>query len=115
MAMSNISENRAPAIRKLFYSIGEVSALTGVPSHVLRYWESEFAELKPRKGRSGNRTYQNKDIEIIERIRALLYEQKFTIAGARAYLKENRDQASKMTDVVAEIRCELQNILSLLK
>ena len=73
---------------KLYYSIGEVKELTGIEAHVLRYWESEFPTFRPRKGRSGQRTYTKKDIDMIFNIKKLLYEDKFTIKGAKTKLKE---------------------------
>lgn len=73
---------------KLYYSIGEVKEITGIEAHVLRYWESEFPTFRPRKGRSGQRTYTKKDIDMIFNIKKLLYEEKFTIKGAKTKLKE---------------------------
>ena len=73
---------------KLYYSIGEVKDITGVESHVLRYWETEFPTFRPRKSRTGQRTYTKKDIETIFEIKRLLYEEKFTIKGAKSKLKE---------------------------
>ena len=70
-------------IKKLYYSIGEVSELTGLKQHVLRYWESEFPELKPAKNRAGNRIYRPKDVELVQLIKKLLYEEHYTIQGAR--------------------------------
>jgi len=75
-----------PVPDKLFYKIGEVSRLTGVEPYVLRYWETEFAFLKPRKNRSGQRIYVKKDIETIRNIQRLLYQEKYTIAGVRKRL-----------------------------
>lgn len=69
---------------KLYYSISEVSGITGIKQYVLRFWEKEFSDLKPKKNRAGNRTYQLKDIELVNRIKNLLYEEGFTIEGARA-------------------------------
>lgn len=74
-------------INKLYYSIGEVSQITGVPRHVIRYWETEFQELKPMKNRAGNRVFTTKDIDIINHIKKMLKEEKYTIEGARAHLK----------------------------
>ncbi len=74
------------SIRKLYYSIREVSDATGLKPHVLRYWETEFDALRPKKNRAGNRTYTTRDIEIVERIQRLLREQKYTIEGARTAL-----------------------------
>ena len=74
---------------KMYYSISEVSEMTGVKPHVLRYWETEFPSLKPRKNRAGNRNYRQKDIKAILVIRDLLYKEKFTINGARKKLQEH--------------------------
>lgn len=74
---------------KMYYSISEVSELTGVKPHVLRYWETEFPSLKPKKNRAGNRNYRSKDIKSILVIRDLLYKEKFTINGARKKLQEH--------------------------
>jgi len=76
------------AIKKLYYSIGEVSEVTDLKQYVLRYWESEFPQLSPAKNRAGNRTYREKDIELVSFIKTLLYEKKYTIEGARQKLKE---------------------------
>ena len=77
----------APAIKKLYYSISEVSEITKLKAYVLRYWETEFSQLSPPKNRAGNRTYRQKDIEIILKIKDLLYDKKYTIDGARNCLK----------------------------
>jgi len=71
---------------KLYFKIGEVCEITGVQPHVLRYWETEFPQLAPEKNRAGQRVYKRRDIEVILRIKKLLYEDKFTIAGARKRL-----------------------------
>ena len=71
---------------KIYYSIGEVGAITGLEPHVLRYWETEFSSLRPKKNNRGQRNYQKKDIELILHIKELLYNRKFTIAGARKAL-----------------------------
>ena len=76
-----------PQIKKLYYSIGEVAELTALKPYVLRYWETEFSLLKPPKNRAGNRIYKDKDIKIIFHIKYLLYDQKYTIEGARNQLK----------------------------
>ena len=76
-----------PQIKKLYYSIGEVADLTALKPYVLRYWETEFSALKPTKNRAGNRIYKDKDIKIIFHIKYLLYDQKYTIEGARNQLK----------------------------
>lgn len=71
---------------KLYYKIGEVCEIVGVPAHVLRFWETEFSALTPPKSRSGHRTYRPRDIELLLAIRRLLYEEGYTIAGARKRL-----------------------------
>lgn len=76
------------ALDKLYYSIREVSDITGIEAYTLRYWEKEFPKLKPKKSRTGQRNYIQKDIVIVEAIKTLLYEQKFTIKGAREKLKK---------------------------
>jgi len=75
-------------IQKLYYSISDVSRLTGVKPHVLRYWESEFPELRPGKNRAGNRTYRPKEVKMVLLIKRLLYDERYTIQGARKKLKE---------------------------
>jgi DNA-binding transcriptional MerR regulator len=77
------------SIKKLYYSISEVSKITDVEQYVLRYWESEFEQLNPQKNRSGNRAYTNKDIQSIFVIKILLREKKYTIEGAKRILAEN--------------------------
>lgn len=75
-------------IKKLYYSISEVSKITGLEQYVLRYWETEFPELKPAKNRAGNRIYTNKDIKLIMHIKQLLRDEKYTIEGAKQVMKE---------------------------
>ena len=75
-----------PGIRKLYYSIREVAELTELKPHVLRYWESEFAALSPKKNRAGNRAYTEADIETVRRIQSLLRDDKYTLEGARQVL-----------------------------
>lgn len=76
--------------KKLYYSISEVSERLEVKPHVLRYWESQFRMLRPKKNRAGNRSYRDKDLEILEQIKELLYDRRFTIEGARKELQERR-------------------------
>jgi len=76
--------------RKRYFAIGEVSEICGIKPHVLRYWEQEFPQLKPIKRRGNRRYYQYDDVEMVRRIRSLLYEQGFTIGGARQRLREAR-------------------------
>jgi DNA-binding transcriptional MerR regulator len=87
---------------KLFFKIGEVCELVGVQAHVLRYWETEFSMLQPQKNRSGQRTYRRRDVEMALRIRQLLYDEGFTIAGAKKRLTtESRTSSSKLKIVPA--------------
>lgn len=78
--------------KKLYYKIGEVCRILGVEAHVLRYWETEFPSLSPPKNRAGQRTYRPKDIELLLEIKKLLYEDGFTIAGARKRLAAKRSR-----------------------
>lgn len=85
-------------LKKLYYSISEVSKLTGLEQYILRYWETEFEQLKPGKNRAGNRIYTNKDIKLILEIKKLLRDQKYTIEGAKkilAGMNFNTEQISK--------------------
>ena len=88
-------------IKKLYYSIGEVSKMTELKAYVLRYWETEFKQLKPPKNRAGNRTYRQSDIDLILYIKDLLYTKKFTIEGARHQLAMEKD--GKKEDVTATV------------
>ncbi len=88
----------ADGITKLYYTIGEVSALVGEEAHVLRYWETEFSQLRPKKNRSGKRVYTNEDIDLVFRIRRLLRDNKFTIDGARKALREVDDLPIQLTE-----------------
>ena len=83
---------------KLFFKIGEVAQLTGTKPHVLRYWESEFKMLRPAKGDSGQRVYRKKDIELVFSIKRLLYEENFTIAGAKKKLQKQRAARADVTN-----------------
>lgn len=93
-------------IKRLYYSIAEVSAITGLKQYVLRYWETEFPELRPNKNRAGNRIYKRSDVQLIFAIKRLLYDDKFTIDGARQKLKQMRenDELSGQLSFLAEIR-----------
>ncbi|MBD3420297.1 MAG: MerR family transcriptional regulator [Chitinivibrionales bacterium] len=81
-------------LQKTYYSISEVCARTELEPHVLRYWESEFSQLKPKKNRAGNRAYRHKDIETIQFIKHLLYEEQYTIPGAKKKLAANNHDAN---------------------
>ena len=82
------------SIKKLYYSISEVSKITEVEQYVLRYWETEFEGLKPQKNRAGNRIYTNKDIQFIMQIKNLLRDKKYTISGAKKILEDYQPEAA---------------------
>ena len=86
---------------KIFFKIGEVCDIVGVQAHVLRYWESEFSVLSPQKNKSGQRSYRRKDVETALKIKQLLYNEMFTIAGARKKLIADARQASRGDEVIA--------------
>jgi len=111
---------------KLYFKIGEASEILGVEPYVLRYWESEFSQLNPKKSGTGHRLYRRKDVELLLRIKHLLYEKRFTIEGARQSLQTaNRPAKARAPkrlqqelfsdDVLPDIRRELTEILQLLK
>ncbi len=103
---------------KLYFRIGEVSAITGLAGYVLRFWESEFNSIRPVRSESGQRLYRKKDIDEILKIKHLLYDRKFTIQGARNRLKNRGGTTpapSSRPDVIDEIRRELITIRSLLE
>jgi len=101
---------------KRFFRIGEVSRIIGVKPYVLRYWESEFPALKPRRADSKQRTYRKEDIEILGEIKRLLYEEKLTIEGAKKRLKSAKQTATPdHAKLLREIKEELANILKILQ
>jgi DNA-binding transcriptional MerR regulator len=105
----------APIPDKFFFSIGEVSQLCDLKPHVLRYWEQEFPQLAPSKRRGNRRYYQRDDVLTIREIRSLLYEQGYTIEGARARLssKQNKDKMpdQRAKDLLAKIVSDLESVL----
>ena len=101
---------------KLYFKIGEVSEITGLPTYVLRFWESEFSKVNPKRTPSGQRLYRKSDIATILLIKSLLYEKKFTIEGARNHLKAGipAKKTRPSTVTLEEIRSELKHIRKLL-
>lgn len=91
---------------KLYYKIGEVAQFTGVKTHVLRYWETEFKAIRPNKSRSNQRLYRKQDVELILRLKDLLYCQGFTIAGARKKLREKPADPSTLADADGSVKVE---------
>ena len=110
---------------KLYFRIGEVASLCRLPAYVLRFWETEFPQLKPVKSSTGQRMYRQRDVENVLRIKKLLYDEGFTIAGARAHLKAELKPAHRQdglpfpkprsTDHLKKVRQGLQEILGILK
>ena len=112
------NNNELPPIPgKRYFTIGEVSELCGVKPHVLRYWEQEFPQLKPVKRRGNRRYYQRQDVLMIRQIRSLLYEQGFTIGGARQKIsgEDAREDVTQSQQIVHQVRIELEDVLQLLK
>ena len=106
-----------PIPGKRYFTIGEVSDLCAVKPHVLRYWEQEFPQLKPVKRRGNRRYYQRQDVLIIRQIRSLLYEEGFTIGGARQKLTgdEAKSDVSQSQQIVRQLRVELEDLLKVLR
>lgn len=112
------NNNELPAIPgKRYFTIGEVSELCSVKPHVLRYWEQEFPQLKPVKRRGNRRYYQRQDVIMIRQIRSLLYEQGYTIGGARQRLSDSeaREDLNHSQQVVHQLRLELEEVLDILR
>ncbi len=101
--MINLNRAAVPIPEKLFFKIGEVCDITGVQAHVLRYWESEFPMLAPQKNRAGQRTYRKRDVEMALRIKELLYDDQYTIAGAIKRLAAELRGASKLKMVTPDM------------
>ncbi len=119
-AAENIVRVERPFPDKLFYKIGEVSKIAGVEPYVLRYWETEFAFLRPRKNKSGQRVYVRRDLELVLEIKRLLYEDRFTIEGVRKKFGESEPPKqpqpqliqSPSNEVIEMVRKRLREILS---
>ncbi|MCG6988343.1 MAG: MerR family transcriptional regulator [Gemmatimonadetes bacterium] len=111
-----------PIAKKAYYSIGEVCDLTGLKPHVLRYWETQFDVLSPTKNRAGNRVFRPKEIELVLLVKHLLYEEKYTIEGARRRLQEMRTagelegerQEVLEPEVLSGMKAELEALLDVL-
>ena len=103
---------------KLYFKIGEVSQITDLPSHVLRFWETEFKSIRPKRTGSGQRLYRRQDVETVLKIKHLLYDRKFTIRGANKFLRQRKhqDELSIPVDslLIKEIHRELRQIRELL-
>ncbi|NCF52155.1 MerR family transcriptional regulator [Gammaproteobacteria bacterium] len=106
-----------PIPGKRYFTIGEVSDLCAVKPHVLRYWEQEFPQLKPVKRRGNRRYYQRQDVLIIRQIRSLLYEEGFTIGGARQRLTGDtaKSDVTQSQQIIKQLRIELEQVLKILR
>ena len=100
-------------VKKLYYSIGEVSEITGLKQYVLRYWESEFSQLNPSKNSAGNRNYRKSDIDLINEIKDLLYDRRFTIKGAKQHLKDSAKQGSSTTISNDQVKTIKEKVIKL--
>lgn len=101
---------------KMFYKIGEVSEIADIESYVLRYWESEFPFLQPRKNKAGQRVYSRKDLELVIQIKNLLYKEKYTIAGVRKRFSDNSLKKSSVSiETIRSIKKRLKGILNILR
>ncbi len=101
---------------KLFYKIGEVSSIADIESYVLRYWESEFPFLKPKKNNAGQRVYTRKDLETVLKIKNLLYKEKYTIAGVKKKFTGQSDVKNSVSlETIQSVKKKLKNILKTLK
>jgi len=112
------NNNELPLIPgKRYFTIGEASELCGVKAHVLRYWEQEFPQLKPVKRRGNRRYYQRKDVIIIRQIRGLLYDEGFTIGGARQRLTgdESKSDITQSQQIIKQLRVELEEVYKILR
>jgi len=123
VARSDASQGDVPIPDKLYFRIGEVSQLTQTKPYVLRFWETEFPTLKPVKSKSGHRLYRRQDVEMVLEIKRLLYENGFTIEGARKQLANHSKRSSEQKDLfrstlgaaeLKAIRRELQSVLTML-
>jgi DNA-binding transcriptional MerR regulator len=103
---------------KQYFKIGEVSRITGVKPHVLRYWESEFAAIRPQKTRTNQRLYRRRDVELLLLIKQLLYQEGFTIAGANKRLRElthqQQDDGEQLLKALLVVREQIEGIIALI-
>ena len=113
MAKKNLAKNTIP--NKLYFKIGEVSTIAGVEPYVLRYWESEFKAIKPSRTQSKQRIYRRKDVELILEIKKILYEEKFTIAGARKRLQSVKSENKQQLALDFTVKKDHQKILKEIK
>ena len=110
LSRKNLSSDR------LFFKIGEISELAEIEPYVLRYWETEFPFLKPRKNKTGQRVYSRKDLEMVLQIKDLLYKERYTIAGVRKRFGESAPKKNSVSvRTIQDVRRKLKEILNILK
>ncbi len=115
LKMQDLESNQKDIPDKLYFRIGEVSKIVKLPTYVLRFWETEFPRMRPKRTSSGQRLYTRKDIELILKIKNLLYEKKFTIPGARRHLSAKTGKKDMpIKQLLKDMRSELKSIKDLL-
>jgi len=106
-------------VKKLYYSISEVSKATNLKQYVLRYWETEFSQLSPKKNKAGNRKYRETDIKLIHLIKELLYDKKYTINGAKQYLNNKKTNSNSSNSTISnkliDYKSDVDEILNLIQ
>lgn len=114
---NNANDGLPPIPVRRYFTIGDVSQLCGVKPHVLRYWEQEFPQLRPVKRQGNRRYYQRQDLLLVRQIRALLYDEGYTIVGARQKLEgtEAQKDRSQRAQLARELRLELEEVLQILR
>ncbi|RJQ61462.1 MAG: MerR family transcriptional regulator [Desulfobacteraceae bacterium] len=114
MEESNLPRKDIPD--KLYFKIGEVSRIADLPASVLRFWETEFKQIQPKRTLSGQRLYRRQDVEMVLQIKDLLYKEKYTIKGAKEYLKSapTKTNADSVARILDEVRSALEDIRKLL-
>jgi len=113
--MQDKKPNQKDIPDKLYFRIGEVSKITGLPTYVLRFWETEFSKIRPKRTSAGQRLYTRNDIELILKIKYLLYEKKFTIQGARQHLTRRTSKKNMPAkQLLEDLRSELKSIKDML-
>lgn len=119
--MDNFTQNTPELPDKLYFKVGEVSEIADIPAYVLRFWETEFKKINPKRTASGQRLYRKSDVKLILEIKHLLYEKKFTIQGAKQHLKnaspenEAPAQAKSHFGLLKEIRRDLESLRKILE
>jgi len=114
--MPKIKPHKIELPDKLYFKVGEVSSITNIPAYVLRFWETQFPRINPKRTSTGQRLYRKNDIELVLTIKKLLYEDKFTIEGARKYLNSNTGETvtPSLTDSLKEIHEDLKKLRDIL-